>query len=312
MIWYTGKSILNLWHPFQEPQPAAVCMFSSFNRKSPYITPRNSTNVDLVEHTSFPCSTSRVECWPHPFSTSLPSGWSMLLCSGSSMYRKFLKPLSISTLPSCRSLAMSAVPGSHSARSLPLSPAVHEILNGEHRSSSHTHVWHIYQCHISPVCRMTSSWRVWQPTSAHFHFRTNLPTFWMWYKVHKAVTAPPPPHMGYKLSVRNFWHHQSLKQHNRKCRQLPLHWTTVQRSNEPLNYCTAIKWTTKLLYSDQMNHQTTLQQSNEPLNYCTAIKWTTEQQMNHWTTVQQSNEPLNYCTAIKWTTELLYRNKMNH
>ena len=90
------------------------------------------------------------------------------------------------------------------------------------------------------------------------------------------------------------------------------HWTIVQRSNEPLNYCTAIKWTTVLLYSNQMNHWTAVQQSDEPLNCCTAIRWTTEQQMNHWTTVQQSDEPLYYCTAIKWTTELLYSNQMNH
>ena len=44
----------------------------------------------------------RVECWPLPFSTPLSFRRSVLWCSGLSMFRKFLKPLSTSALPSCR------------------------------------------------------------------------------------------------------------------------------------------------------------------------------------------------------------------
>ena len=51
----------------------------------------------------------RVECWSHPFSTPLSFGWSVLWCSGLSMFRKFRKPLSTSALPNCRPDVISAV-----------------------------------------------------------------------------------------------------------------------------------------------------------------------------------------------------------
>ena len=51
----------------------------------------------------------RVECRPLPFSTPLSSRQSMLRCFGLSMFRKFLKPLSTSALPSCRPDVISAV-----------------------------------------------------------------------------------------------------------------------------------------------------------------------------------------------------------
>ena len=65
----------------------------------------------------------RVECWPLPFSTPLPFRRSMLWCSGLSMLRKFLKPLSTSALPSCRPEVISAVLVSLSAHSFPLTLA---------------------------------------------------------------------------------------------------------------------------------------------------------------------------------------------
>ena len=51
----------------------------------------------------------RVECRPLPFSTPLSFRRSVLWCSGLSMFRKFLKPLSTSALPSCRPDVISAV-----------------------------------------------------------------------------------------------------------------------------------------------------------------------------------------------------------
>ena len=51
----------------------------------------------------------RVECRPLPFSTPLSFRRSMLWCSGLSVLRKFLKPLSTSALPSCRPDVISAV-----------------------------------------------------------------------------------------------------------------------------------------------------------------------------------------------------------
>ena len=65
----------------------------------------------------------RVECRPLPFSTPLSFRRSMLWCSGLSVLRKFLKPLSTSALPSCRPDVISAVLASLSARSFPLTPA---------------------------------------------------------------------------------------------------------------------------------------------------------------------------------------------
>ena len=65
----------------------------------------------------------RVECRPLPFSTPLSFRRSMLWCSGLSMLRKFLKPLSTSALPSCRPDVISAVLVSLSARSFQLTPA---------------------------------------------------------------------------------------------------------------------------------------------------------------------------------------------
>ena len=44
----------------------------------------------------------RVDCRRLPFSTPLSFRRSVLLCSGLSMVRKFLKPLSTSALPNCR------------------------------------------------------------------------------------------------------------------------------------------------------------------------------------------------------------------
>ena len=60
-----------------------------------------------------------VECWPLPFSTPLSFRRSMLWCSGLSMFRKFLKPLSTSALPSRRPDVISPVLASLSARSFP-------------------------------------------------------------------------------------------------------------------------------------------------------------------------------------------------
>ena len=51
----------------------------------------------------------RVECRPHPFSTPLSFRRPMLWCSGLSIFRKFLKPLSTSALPSCRPDVISTV-----------------------------------------------------------------------------------------------------------------------------------------------------------------------------------------------------------
>ena len=65
----------------------------------------------------------RVECRPLPFSTPLSFRRSMLWCSGLSVLRKFLKPLSTSALPSCRPDVIPAVLASLSARSFPLTPA---------------------------------------------------------------------------------------------------------------------------------------------------------------------------------------------
>ena len=62
----------------------------------------------------------RVECRPLPFSIPLSFRRSVLWRPGLSMLRKFLKPLSISALPSCRSDMISAVLASLSARSFPL------------------------------------------------------------------------------------------------------------------------------------------------------------------------------------------------
>ena len=65
----------------------------------------------------------RVECRPLPLSTPLSFRRSMLWCSGLSVLRKFLKPLSTSALPSYRPDVISAVLASLSARSFPLTPA---------------------------------------------------------------------------------------------------------------------------------------------------------------------------------------------
>ena len=65
----------------------------------------------------------RVECRPLPFSTPLSFRRSVLWCSGLSVLRKFLKPLSTSALPSCRPDVISAVLASLSARSFPLTLA---------------------------------------------------------------------------------------------------------------------------------------------------------------------------------------------
>ena len=62
----------------------------------------------------------RVECQPLPFSTPLSFRRSMLLCSGLSMFRKFIKPLGTSALPSCRPDVISAVLFSLSACSFHL------------------------------------------------------------------------------------------------------------------------------------------------------------------------------------------------
>ena len=65
----------------------------------------------------------RVECQLLPFSTPLSFGRSMLRCSGLSMFRKFLKPLSTSALPSCRPDVMSVVLASLFSCPFPLTPA---------------------------------------------------------------------------------------------------------------------------------------------------------------------------------------------
>ena len=48
------------------------------------------------------CQPWKVECWPLPFSTPLSFRRSVMWCSGLSMFRRFLKPLSTSALPICR------------------------------------------------------------------------------------------------------------------------------------------------------------------------------------------------------------------
>ena len=65
----------------------------------------------------------RVECRPLPFSTPLSFRRSVLWFSDLSMFRKFLKPLSTSALPSCRPGVISAVLACLPARSFPLTPA---------------------------------------------------------------------------------------------------------------------------------------------------------------------------------------------
>ena len=61
--------------------------------------------------------------WLQAFSPPLSFRWSMLWCSGLSMFRKFLKPRSTSALPSCRPDVIFAVLASLSACSFPLTPA---------------------------------------------------------------------------------------------------------------------------------------------------------------------------------------------
>ena len=73
------------------------------------------------------CSWSlRVECQLLPLPTLLSFWWSVLWCFGLSMFRKFLKHLSTSALPSCILLpdVMSAVFACLSAHSFPLALAI--------------------------------------------------------------------------------------------------------------------------------------------------------------------------------------------
>ena len=63
-----------------------------------------------------------MECQLLPFSTPLSFRRSVLRCSGLSMFRKFLKPLSTYALPSSRPDVISAVLASLSAHSFPLTP----------------------------------------------------------------------------------------------------------------------------------------------------------------------------------------------
>ena len=106
------------WHCSARKGPYALRPVS---QQSPQGCLRNSANICLVVHDrSRPW---RVECRPLPFSTPLSFRRSMLWCSGLSMLRKFLKPLSTSTLPSCRPDVISPVLASISARSFPLTPA---------------------------------------------------------------------------------------------------------------------------------------------------------------------------------------------
>ena len=79
--------------------------------------------VPLFTWLNIDCSQPwRVECRPLPFFTPLSFKQSMLWCSGLSVLRKFLKPLSTSALPSCGPDVISAVLASLSARSFPLPP----------------------------------------------------------------------------------------------------------------------------------------------------------------------------------------------
>ena len=63
------------------------------------------------------------ECRPPPFSIPLSFRRAMLWSSGLSAFRKFLKPLNTSALPSCRPDVIFAVFASLAARSFPLSHA---------------------------------------------------------------------------------------------------------------------------------------------------------------------------------------------
>ena len=87
-------------------------------RKGPYVLRPTSSSLPKVALETVPIfawlNTDRSRPWrvewrPLPFSTPLYFRRSMLWCSGQSMFRKFLKPLSTSALPSCRPDMISAV-----------------------------------------------------------------------------------------------------------------------------------------------------------------------------------------------------------
>ena len=93
-------SFSSRWHCSARKDPYALRPVS---QQSPQGCPRNSANVCLAEHRSF--STLEVECRPLPFSTLLFFRRSVLRCSGLSVFRKFLKPLSTSALSNFRPYA---------------------------------------------------------------------------------------------------------------------------------------------------------------------------------------------------------------
>ena len=84
---------------------------------------RSAPSPGSFPKVAFETVPGRVECRPLPFSTHLSFKRSVLWCSGLSMFRKFLKHLGTSTLPSCRPDVVSAVFAGLSARSFPLTSA---------------------------------------------------------------------------------------------------------------------------------------------------------------------------------------------
>ena len=100
----------------------------------------------------------RMECWPLPFSTPLFFRRSVLWCSGLSIFRKFLKPLSTSALPSCRPEAISAV--------LAVNLPIHSV-----REES---AWFDMWPHWDGSCRLSvvTDYRHWINQSYHWPYNT--------------------------------------------------------------------------------------------------------------------------------------------
>ena len=92
------------------------------SQHSPQGCPRNSTNVCLVEHWSFPTSDGGTSAASFLHSSFLQAIDTVMLQPVH--VRKFLKPLNASALPSCKSDVMSAVLASLSDSSFPRTPAV--------------------------------------------------------------------------------------------------------------------------------------------------------------------------------------------
>ena len=93
------------WHHRLQKCPYAFCPVS---QKFPQCWPGNSTSVDLIELRSFLTSEGKVSTVSFVRS-SLRQATNTEMLSGLPLHRKFLKPLSTSTLMSCRPTVTSAL-----------------------------------------------------------------------------------------------------------------------------------------------------------------------------------------------------------